>query len=478
MTPERAAPRAIPPALEGVGSPPTAADVARVAGHLRGRAAGLRARATVEIAGALGRVGARFLDEADPLRRRALERLPEAAHLSPEMARAVLQGMARDWTEERLLGLVAAELGGPDRLDKLVREGPAPGPGVRSLMAVGPALCVQIVSGSVPGVGVNALVRSLLVKAPTLLKPGRGDALLPTLFAEALRDEDEALADALAVVYWPGGSTELEEAALAGAEVAVVYGSDETVASLRAMAPPTTRVVAYHHRIGVGVVGRGALDRTRPEASPRPDRTTAPDEGVDRATASASDVARAVALFEQRGCVCPQLVFVEEGGEVGPADFARLLAEALGALEEELPSPAASVEEAAALQQLRGTAEMQAASGGVEVHHGGARASWTVVFEPEPVAGPAAGSARTVRVRPIDDVARLAEALEPLGSHLQSVGYAGLGARAESLAEALGRTGASRVTPFRALPFPPPWWLHDGRGPLRDLVRWVELERE
>ena len=41
---------------------------------------------------------------------------------------------------------------------------------------------------------------------------------------------------------------------------------------------------------------------------------------------------------------------------------------------------------------------------------------------------------------------------------------------------ALGAVGASRVAPFAAVPFPRPWWHHDGGGPLRDLVRWVDLE--
>lgn len=439
------------------------ADVAEVEEALRrlkGAWAQLRARPQGEIVVALGRTGARFVDEADAFRRRALEALPSSAHLSPEMARVVLDGMASDWTEGRLRDLIEAEFASPAVLDGFTHAG---GPGGedrgRRLMAVGPRLCVQIVSGSVPGVSVHALIRSLLVKSPTLLKPGRGDALLPTLFAEALAEEDAQLAEALAVVNWPGGAEDVERLVLSAAEVAVVYGADATVASVRDMAPATTRVVAYHHRVGVGVVGREALGASR------------------SAAATAVDVARAVALFEQRGCVCPQLVFVEEGGSVGPPDFARALAEAFASLEIELPSPPLSPEEASSLVQLRGTMELYEAGGAVELHHGGGTAPWTVIFEAGEASGPA-GTSRTVRVRPISDVETLPDALAPLGPHLQSVGYAGLGSRAGRVAEALGQTGASRVVPFTALSFPPPWWLHDGRGPLRELVRWVELERE
>jgi hypothetical protein len=44
------------------------------------------------------------------------------------------------------------------------------------------------------------------------------------------------------------------------------------------------------------------------------------------------------------------------------------------------------------------------------------------------------------------------------------------------VAEALARVGVTRVTAFSEVPFPPPWWHHDGVGPLGALVRWVDLD--
>ena len=449
------------------GSTPLAVeDLRRRIAELRTSAAALRRRPVDEIVAVLGAVGARFLDAADPLRIRALEGLPAEAGVSIPMAEVILDGMGRDWTASRLRQLLERELGDPALIDGMV-EG---------VMALGPGLCVQVVSGSVPGVSVTALLRSLLVKAPTLLKPGRGDTLLPELFAAGLAEEDPELSAALEVVYWPGGSEALEDVVLEAAELVVAYGSDATVASLRRRTPVTARFLGYHHRVGVGVVGREAL------GSPESGQAGAPDGGhlplaseADEIGAVAADGARAVVLFEQRGCVCPQLVFVEEGGAVGVEAFAGLVAEALGGLEEELPPPPSAVEEAASLQQLRGTAELHAAAGEVMLLHGGVDGAWNVIVEERPVMG-LGGSPRTVRIRPVTDAILVADELAPLGPHLQSVGYEGLGARAEEFAEALGQAGASRVTPFSALSFPPPWWLHDGQGPLRALLRWVELE--
>lgn len=421
-----------------------------VAEALREARGALEARPARSIAATLGRVGARFLDPGDPLRAAALEFLPPTSGLSAPMAEAVLDGMATDWVEERLLAALESEFSPPELLDGFVPKGG------RAVRAVGPGLCVQVVSGSVPGVGATALLRSLLCKGPTLLKPGRGDVVLPTLLAEALREEDPVVGSAAAVVYWPGGSTAVEDAALAEADVVTAYGDDQAVGELRARTPVTTRFVAYHHRVSFGVVGREGLDAAHRHRI-------------------ASEVAGSVAFFDQRGCVSPQVVYVEEGGEVAPPDFAREVAGALEALERLLPGGELDPREAASLHQLRGTAELVAASGsGVEVHHGGAR-SWTVIYDPAPAFAPTCAG-RVLRVKPVSDVGRVPGLVAPFRRHLQTAAVDGCPGRLGTLAEALARVGVSRITRFDAVPFPPSWWYHDGEGGMRSLVRWVDLE--
>ena len=405
----------------------------------------------------LGAVGRRFLDHADELRHEALALLPATSGLSVPMAEAVLDGMAADWVPERLARLLTEELGDPPPLGLFVDRGE------RSVMAVAPRLCVQLVAGSVPGVGVGALLRSLLLGAPTLLKPGLGDVVLPVLFARALAEEDATLADRLAVVYWPGGESDMEDAALSAADVAVVYGSDQTVASVEARVGAGTRFVGYHHREGVGVVGAGVLG------------------SEDSAARCAGEVARAAAFFDQRGCVSPRVVYVEDSPlATGPATFSRLLASALDRLEAALPSGDLDRTERSGVHQLRGTAEMLSAGleGGPRdtwLAHGGA-APWTVVYDPDRALETSCVG-RTIVVRPFRGLGDLIAMLEPIGRHLQTVGVAGLGNRLVEVAVSVGRIGASRVTSFAAVPFPSPWWHHDGRGPLTDLVRWTDLER-
>src|SRR5690606_35413771 len=85
---------------------------------------------------------------------------------------------------------------------------------------------------------------------------------------------------------------------------------------------------------------------------------------------------------------------------------------------------------------------------------------------------------RVVIVRPFRAVEELFERVSPHAPHLQTVGVAGLGGRLETVSARLAALGASRICPFRAVPFPPPWWHHDGRGPLRELLRRADLEGE
>jgi hypothetical protein len=442
--------------------PPTPVSMARTLDALAEAGRSLSRRPVAEVVLALGSVGERFLDPGDALRREALARLPDDARVSPEQARWTLDGMARDWTPQQLTRLLVAEFAVPRVLDGFVALPHDPVP--RRLRALGPSLAFHVTAGTVPGVSVSSLIRGLLVKGPVLLKPGAGDALLPTLFARGLTEAPGAgpeLAAALAVRYWPGGTEALEGPALAAADQVVVYGSDATVTAVGRRLGPHQRLVAYPHRVSVAVLASRAL---APQAR----------------SAVVVALARAAASFDQRGCVCPHQVFLPGASGEAVSDFARALA---GALEREvgrLPPGPLDPDEAAAVHQVRGAAEMRAAAGqGVELHAGPGLA-WTVVLDPEPALAPAC-LARTLHLTPLGGIEELGPILAPLARHLQSVGTAGFadaGPDAEALAEVLARNGATRIVPLDGMPFPPPWWRHDGRGPLTDLVRWVEWEPE
>jgi hypothetical protein len=300
------------------------------------------------------------------------------------------------------------------------------------------------------------MIRALLVKSAVLLKPGLGDVVLPVLFAEALAEEAAEISDAMAVTYWPGGSSPLEGLALQRAEAVVAYGGNEAIRSLKTRTPVTARFIAYHHRLSVGLVGREALS-------------------AERAPRVARMAARAVSMFDQRGCVSPHAIYVEEGGAVDPGEWAALLASAMADLEVELPGGDLTADDASAVHQIRGSAELREASGnGVRVFRTN-ESFWTVILEDEMGFTPSCLN-RVVSLFPTPDLCGVAGSLGEVGGYLQTVAIEGAEDRLPMLAEALCRAGATRVTSFEKAPWPPPWWHHDGASVFAGLVRWIDLE--
>lgn len=430
---------------------PDAEATDRLFTHLRAGGRTFAARPVDDRVRVLGRAAERMLDPDDPIRREALRRLPGNACLSAAAAEDVLDRMAADWTRERLAALVAAEFPGGELEPGFVERGPDPdGRSVRRT-ASPPALALTICSGTVPGVSTTAILRSLLVGAGTLVKPGAGDVVLPVLFGHALRSVDPSAADALAVAWWPGGDAALEEAAIAASDRIVVYGSDATLRSLRARTPPSTPLVEYRHRVGLAVVGVDGRAPTELDAL-------------------AAEVADAVVPYEQRGCVSPVRVHA-----VGTTEAARAFGERLAAeldRREAVAPGRRTPEEAAAGQQLRGSLELRRAAGeAIDLWTG---RGWTVALETsgEPFAG-----GRVVLVGSESSVEGVESALTRWRGRLQAVGVAGLDRETESrVARAAAGAGASRIGPVHEMAWPPPWWIHDGRGPLHalvDLVEWV-----
>ncbi len=404
-----------------------------------------------DLVSCVGRVADRFLDSSDPIRRKAIDLLVPTAGFSKEMASEILTGMARDWTASRLTELLRRELQDPGVLDGFCQLD-----GGRSVRARGPLLTFHVGAGTVPGVSVTSMIRALLVKSAVLLKPGLGDVVLPVLFAEALAEEAPELSDAIAVTYWPGGSSRLEGLALQRAEAVVAYGGDEAIGSLRTRTPVTARFIAYHHRLSVGLVGREALT-------------------AERAPRVARVAARAVSMFDQRGCVSAHAIYVEEGGAVDPGEWADLLALAMADLEAELPGGKLTAADASAVHQMRGSAELREASGsGVRVFRAD-ESFWTVILEDEMGFTPSCLN-RVVSLFPTPDLCGVAASLEEVGGYLQTVAVDGAGDRLPMLAEALCRAGATRVTSFEKAPWPPPWWHHDGASVFAGLLRWIDLE--
>jgi hypothetical protein len=420
--------------------------------RLRGRGERLSSTPVARLVEVIDEAAARLTTPGAPLRRLAEQALPAVTGYSPAMVALILDRMGGDWRAPALHALLRAELGEAGVLDGFAAR---PGRAGRTRV-YGPALAFHVFAGNVPGVAVTSLIRSLLVKAPTLGKTAAGEPLLAALFARAVAEVDEEIGAALAVTHWSGGDEALEAPVLRQAELIVFYGGAAAETELRRRLPDRARLVSHGPRFSLALVGRAALSR----AALRP---------------TAAHAARAIATFDQQGCVSPHAVYVETGGDATAEEFAACLAEALAALEGELPRGRLSPGEASAIHQLRGAAEFRELAGaGTRLLGDGASAA-TVVYEPDP-AFVASCLNRFVRVHPVASLEEAIPHFAAAPAQLQTVGVAGAGRRLDALAHALAGAGATRVTSLEAMAWPPPTWHHDGRPPLGELLRWVDLE--
>jgi hypothetical protein len=429
---------------------PTADLLERTIRDLRAAGEELAQRPVDTIVDAIDAAAARLADPGDPLRREADRLLPPATGYSAAMASLVLDRMVVDWRGDALRRMLQRELGDVAALDRFVDTGDA-----RRSRAYGPRLAFHIFAGNVPGVAVTSLVRSLLAKGPALGKTAAGEPVLPVLFARALASVDDLLARALAVTYWPGGHHDAEHRVLSEADVIVVYGGEATVGSVRERSPAAARIVLHGPRFSAGMITAAAWDR----------------EG----SALARAIAFAVATFDQHGCVSPHAVWLEDpdGSRAGP--FASALARAMAEAEQALPRGQLDPAEAAVIQQERGAAELRGhAGGGVQVI-AGTGTSWTIVVQDDARFRPSCLN-RFVHVHPVASLDPAVASLAEHGGMLQSVALAAPPDQVETLAHRLASIGATRVTTFDRLPWPPSEWHHDGRGPLAELLRWVDLE--
>ena len=418
---------------------------------LREAGAALRRRPVMSIVEALAAVGERFAPGGAD-RARAEHALTAATGYSRPMIVLALDWVSRLLDGPALTALLQREIGDPLLLDRL-----GPRQGAAGLTrAWGPGLTALVFSGNVPGVPALSLASALMLKSPCLAKAASGEPVFPALFAQALAQVDAELGRAIVALGWRGGDSAIEAALLQGADALVVYGGDSTLDSLRRRTPAATSFIGYGHKLSFAVIGHEALQAAQLGTTARL-------------------AARDVSMFDQQGCLSPHLLYVEGDSDAALA-FSRALAAELARFEAEVPRGRIGPGEAAAIQRLRGTYELRSVvEPGVAVWASAGSTAWTVLTDTDP-RFEASCLNRTVRVKPLADLAALPGHVEGIGRWLQSVGVALPAGRLAPLAEALGALGVTRLCPLGRMAEPSAEWHHDGRPNLLDLVRWTDCD--
>lgn len=424
-------------------------DLAALAAQVRGQAASrLQPLPVTDVIDWIDAAVQRLLDAGDPLRRQLDDLLPVVTGLDAELQSRTLTGYLHALRGPQLRRFLAADLPNP-----LVLDGFQPSPAGGLVRAFGPALAVHVWAGNTAGLPAWSLVCNLLAKGGLLGKLPSAEPVFGTLFAQALAQARPALAPVFALTWWPGADAAAARAAFGEADTVVAYGGNPSLAALRAQVPAHVRFLGHGHKLAVALVGREALDQRK---------------GPATAEALAWDVLR----HEQQGCYSPQMVYVEQGAAMAPADFAEHLAGALARLSRRHPRRALDLDAAAGVAAWRAGLEFRPEVQLLGVPDG----DWALAFAStvQPVL-PSPGE-RCLLACSIPDLAQVPAGLAAHAPFLQTVGLACAPDRLLPLSAALGAAGVTRIAALGAMAQPEPGWHHDGRFGVSDLVRMVGID--
>lgn len=311
-------------------------------------------------------------------------------------------------------------------------------------------LGVVVLAGNVFIAALRALATPLLNGVPVVAKASEADDVFPRFFKAALDHVDSVLGACCEVVTFSGGRAELLDALVGPAEVVAVYGSNQTVASVKSRLPGHVRFVAHGHGLGAIYVSSAALSR----------------EGDIHQTIQR--VALDVAAYDQRGCLSPHFILVQPGSAIEGEGFARRLAdEGLEGLQKRLPRGVLPIEAAAEQLQWRGVA---AARG--RLFQGEACA---VSYEAEKGLRPSPGF-RNISVYDCENLDALGERLQVFGVQLKALGIAGDRVERSLAARAMRPPLAPHITEVGVMQTPYFDVLADGEDPSYGLVRWIEVD--
>lgn len=162
----------------------------------------------------------------------------------------------------------------PGAIDSVLREIPSD---------LDPARCPRtvliIAARTLPASTMRAALMARLLGARVVIKPAKGQEAL----VQALAQADPQITEA----GFTSDHEDATRAAIASSDAVVVLGSDETLATLRAMTPPHVAFVGYGHRLSVAWLG-------------------ASDD------ASLLALARDVCAWDQAGCLSPQVAWTSD----------------------------------------------------------------------------------------------------------------------------------------------------------------------
>lgn len=281
---------------------------------------------------------------------------------------------------------------------------------------------VHVTPNNSPLLGVLGVLEGLMSGNVNVLKLARKDTAFATVFYEALcrSDRTGTLANYLFIAKVRSSEKAYLKDVLSVADVVSAWGNEESVKSIREMAPKGARIVEWGHKISFAYVSAA----------------TRQDQAMLR------HLAFEICNNEQAACSSPQCVFVENADMQALNTFAADLAQALAEVSPAVPRTLPSLQETAELTVVSEQVRLAAVDGKSSLRVASDR-SWRIFVEDTPGLN-ASPLFRSIWVKPMP-VSQIVANLRPLKMYLQTVGLSANHLEVESLTKTLLLAGVQRV---------------------------------
>ena len=349
----------------------------------------------------------------------------------------LLAGAWPDFFPRReLIRLLKEELGSVDALDTWIRRDSA------KVRARAPGLIYHICAGNLAVSAWTSLAQGLLLGSQNVVKlPGeRDDSTARRGIVRFIKRLPAPLRKLITT------HDTLDPEILQRAEAVIAFGSDSTMASLRAQVRWDQKFIAHGHAVSLLWIAR-------------PDRLT-----TNRALACATDVL----TYDQLGCLSPQAIYLPAGAnlETLGEELSQALERHWNARPEKPSRPLAT---AARIAEARDVAHALGHRVWLPPKN---HLGWTLIADPEPAFAPSPLHG-VIYLRMVEET-ELKKALSSVAGRISTVGLAGK--LSPSLERLFLDLGVTRFCPAGRMQFPPLTWHHEGRSSLQDLVTWIDWE--
>lgn len=317
----------------------------------------------------LVRVAATWLDRRYSLRHQALVSAAPEFCLSPASFELALDWIFHQWTETRIKAWVESN----------------PFKNAR--------YATQVLAGNTPAIIAQGFLQGAILNLPQCLKLPSQQPTFARLLHQSFAETSVALSQ-LFELNTGGADLPHFYSRLAKADLVLAYGQDETMAELKKHLAPDAVFIQHGQADSAAIIFKEAATLKTLE-----------------------NLAYDFLSYDQRGCLSPRVTFIEQGGELSPADCARVFAEiVLPPLAQQFPRGGLFPGEAAEILHQRSLSGFRG-----QVYCG---VDWTVCYD-EKSDWPEQVLPRFMPFKAFKTNAALVELLNPVKNHLISLGYAG-----------------------------------------------------